>query len=158
MLHILGAGAWIGIEVIFAVLVLVGWLSPDAQLAGLAFQALGTFVVTPMLTAGLVTLATGLLLGLGTQWGLTRFWWVFVKLVLTVVMAVLIVVALQPDMPAVVAQGEAIAAGAAPGAELRTLFFPPAVSLAALTFATTLAVAKPWGRMRGAGGRSQSRW
>ena len=29
-----------------------------------------------------------------------------------------------------------------------TLFFPPAVSLTALTVATVLAVAKPWGRIR----------
>ncbi|WP_318279315.1 hypothetical protein [Agrococcus baldri] len=148
VLHILGAGTWIGIDVLVAVLVLVGWFSPDAQLAGLAYRALGTFVVAPMLAAALVTLGTGLLLGLGTRWGLVRHWWVLVKLVLNVVLAVLIVVALQPGMEAVVAHGEALAGGAAPSGDVRTLFFPPAVSLAALSLATALAVVKPWGRVR----------
>lgn len=147
VVHIIGAGTWIGVDVMVAVLVLVGWASPDAQLAGLAYRALGTFVVAPMLAAGLVTLATGLMLGLGTKWGLARFWWVLIKLVLTVVMCTLIVVALQPEMAAVVAHGEALAAGDASSIDLRSLFFPPAVSLTALSFATVLAVTKPWGRV-----------
>src|SRR5690625_5858887 len=89
VIHLLSAGAWIGIDVLVAVLVLVGWFGQPST-AGLAYRALGTFVAVPMLVAALVCLATGLLLGLATRWGLVRYWWVLVKLVLTVVLCVLI--------------------------------------------------------------------
>jgi hypothetical protein len=45
-----------------------------------------SFVVWPMLVSGLVCLATGLLLGLGTKWGLLRYWWVLVKLVVNLLL------------------------------------------------------------------------
>jgi hypothetical protein len=52
-------------------------------------------------------------------------------------------------MAAVAAYGRDLAAGAEPPAEVSSLFFPPAVSLTALTIATVLGVLKPWGRLRG---------
>lgn len=145
--HVLAAGTWVGIDVIVAVLVLVGWFSASPDTAGLAYRALGSFLLAPMLTAGLVSLGTGLLLGLGTRWGLVRYRWVLAKLLVTVALCVLIVVALRPGMPEVVAHGEAVAAGTGT-ADMSNLFFPPAVSLTALSFATALAVVKPWGKVR----------
>lgn len=68
-MHILSAGAWVGIDVIVAVLAVSGWFATDLSLRGLAYEALGRFVVVPMLTAGLVCLASGVLLGLGTRHG-----------------------------------------------------------------------------------------
>lgn len=146
--HVLSAGAWVGIDVLVAVLVLVGWFSTSSSTAGLAYRALGTFVALPMLLAGLTCLGTGLLLGLGTRWGLLRYRWVLVKLVITVVLCVLIAAVLEPGMPEVAAHGAALAAGVDDGADVSRLFFPPAVSLTALSFATALAVVKPWGRVR----------
>jgi hypothetical protein len=145
--HVVSAGAWIGIDVIVAVLVAVGWFGGDTGVRGLAYQALSQFVVWPMLTAGLVCLVTGVLLGLGTKWGLTRYWWVLVKLVLNVVLCTLIVLVLRPGMDDVRAYGEALSAGTSRQGDVSTLFFPPAVSLSLLTFATVLSVYKPWGRI-----------
>lgn len=146
--HVLAAGSWIGVDVIVAVLVLVGRFSATADTAGLAYRALGTFVLVPMLASALVCLGTGLLLGLGTRWGLLRYRWVLVKLIVNVALCVLIVVALRPGMPDVVEHGEALAAGAGSTADVSSLFFPPAVSLVSLSFATVLAVVKPWGKVR----------
>ena len=148
ILHILAAGVWIGVDVIVAVLVFTGWLSDDPSLKGLAYQALGTFVVWPMLVAGLVSLVTGVLLGLGSKYGLVRYWWVAVKLVLNVVLCTLILIALQPELGDVAQYGRDLAAGVATDRDVSDLFFPPIVSLSALTFATILSVAKPWGRLR----------
>jgi hypothetical protein len=149
VLHIVSAGAWIGIDVIVAVLVLTGWFGDDPGTRGLAYRALSEFVVWPMLTAGLVCLATGLLLGMATKWGLVRYWWVLVKLVLNLVLCTLVLVALQPGMGDVGAYGTELAAGADPDpARVSDLFFPPAVSLTTLSIATVLAVMKPWGRTR----------
>jgi hypothetical protein len=146
ILHIVAGGAWIGIDVMVAVLVCTGRFATDAEVRGLAYRALAAFVVWPMLTAGLLCLVTGLVLGLGTKWGLLRYWWIVVKLALNLVLCTLILVALEPGMDAVAAYGRDLSAGAEPPPEVSTLFFPPAVSLTALTIATVLAVVKPWGR------------
>ncbi|MFC9972182.1 hypothetical protein ACFVH6_14975 [Spirillospora sp. NPDC127200] len=156
ILHIIAAGAWIGIDVIVAVLVVTGRFGASEEVRGLAYQALATFVVWPMLTSALISLATGLVLGLGTRWGLLRYWWVAVKLVLNLVLCVLIVLALQPGMDEIGEYGRALGAGTAEPREVADLFYPPAVSLTALTIATVLAVAKPWGRIR-ARGKSRAR-
>src|SRR3954470_8738829 len=150
VVHVISAGAWIGIDVVVAVLVLTGRFADDPATQGLAYRALATFVVWPMLVSALVCLASGVVLGLATKWGLVRYWWVAVKLVLNLVLCTLIVVALRPGMDEVNAYGEAVGAGGdvpVPDA-VSSLVFPPAVSLSALTLATVLAVVKPWGRTR----------
>jgi hypothetical protein len=101
-----------------------------------------------MLTAGLVCLATGILLGLGSRYGLVRYWWVAVKLVMNVVLCVLVLIALRPGLDEVVEHGRALAAGRVSTLDVSSMFFPPAVSLTALTVATVLAVVKPWGLIR----------
>jgi hypothetical protein len=146
--HIVACGAWIGIDVIVAVLVLTGWFGGDVGLRSLAYRALAAFVVWPMLTTGLVSLVTGLILGLATTWGLLRYWWVTVKLALNLVLCALIVLILQPGMDEVNRYGQDLLTGAPDPGRVSTLFFPPAVSLTTLTLATVLAVFKPWGRIR----------
>ena len=147
-LHIVAAGAWIGIDVMVAVLVCTGWFADDPDARGLAYRALGSFVVWPMLISGVLSLVTGILLGWSTKWGLLRYWWVAVKLGLNILLCTLIVAVLQPGMDAVRGHGRALQAGTASSEDVSTLFFPPAVSLSLLTFATVLAVFKPWGRIR----------
>ena len=156
VVHLLSAGAWIGIDVVVAVLVGTGWFADDTGLRSLAYRALASFVVWPMLASGLLCLATGLLLGLGTRWGLLRYWWVLVKLVLNLVLCVLILLVLRPGMDEVDAYGRSLltpGGGEAPEG-ISQLFFPPAVSLTCLTLATVLAVVKPWGRIRRTSGPS----
>jgi hypothetical protein len=145
--HIVAASAWIGIDVIVAVLVGTGALAGDPALRGLAYQALATFVVVPMAAAAVLTLVSGVLLGLGTRWGLVRYWWVAVKLAMNVVLVVLILLVLRPGMAGLGAAGAELAAQGSTGADLSSLVFPPTVSLTMLTLAVVLSVAKPWGRL-----------
>jgi hypothetical protein len=147
VLHLLSAGAWIGIDVVVAVLVAVGRFGGSPAQRGLAYQALGSFVVWPMLTSGLVCLVTGLVLGWYSKWGLLRYWWVAVKLALNLALCTLIVAVLRPGMAEVREYGAALSAGAATSLEVSDLVYPPAVSLTALSLATVLAVYKPWGRL-----------
>jgi hypothetical protein len=147
--HIVSAGAWIGIDIVVAVLVAVGWFGSDEAVRGLAYQALGTFVVWPMLLSGVVSLVSGLVLGLGTKFGLVKYWWVFVKLAMNVALCVTIVAVLRPGMVDVAEHGRMLSAAGSSSVEVSFLFFPPIVSLTALTFATALSVFKPWGRIQG---------
>src|SRR5437879_10232230 len=65
--HLVSAGAWIGIDVIVGVLVLAGRFGGDTATRGIAYQALGMFVVWPMLISGLTCLVSGLVLGMATR-------------------------------------------------------------------------------------------
>ncbi len=152
--HIVSAGAWIGIDVIVAVLVITGRFSGDPALRSLAYRALAAFVVWPMLAAGLLSLATGLILGLATTWGLLRYWWVAVKLALNLVLCTLILAVLQPRMDEVAGYGRDLLTASPDPTAVSSLFFPPAVSLTTLIWATVLAVATPWGRIRRRAGRA----
>ena len=109
--HIIAAGAWTGIDVIVAVLVLTGYFSADVTVRSLAYRALATFVVWPMLAAGLISLGSGIARGLGTRWGLLRHWWVAVKLALNLVLCTLILLVLQPGMDDVSRYGQDLLTG-----------------------------------------------
>jgi ABC-type phosphate transport system permease subunit len=95
-----------------------------------------------------VCLASGVVLGLGTNYGLVRYWWVAIKLALNVVLVVLVVFALRPGVIEMAEQGWRFIAGEPASLAVGGLIFPPIVSTSALLVATVLAVFKPWGRIR----------
>jgi hypothetical protein len=148
VVHIASAGAWIGVDVVLAVLVFTALLSDDVHTRSLCYQALTLFAIWPLLGAGLVSLASGLLLGLGTTYGLLRYWWVATKLVLNLLLSGLVLVALRPLVAQASEYGRQLAEGQPAGAAPSDLIFPPIVSPAALLIAVILAVYKPWGRIR----------
>ena len=96
----------------------------------------------------LVCLLTGIVLGLGSRWGLVRYWWVAAKLALNLVLTGLVLVALAPEVAAHADQARQFQAGLPALLEVGQLVFPPIVSPAALLLALVLAVFKPWGRIR----------
>ncbi|SDK50177.1 hypothetical protein SAMN04487820_108280 [Actinopolyspora mzabensis] len=148
VLHIVSAGAWIGIDVVLAVLVFTALLTEDARTAAVAHQALGLFAIRPLLVAGLVCLLSGVVLGLGTKYGLLRYWWVAVKLVINVVFVLLVPLGLGPTVTAAVEYGQGITASEQFTFAINQLIFPPVVSPLGLLVAFVLAVYKPWGRIR----------
>jgi hypothetical protein len=147
--HIVGAGAWIGIDVVLGVLVFTARLTSDTQTEALCYQALALFAVWPLLAAGLVTLVSGTVLGLGTKYGLVKYWWVAAKLALNLVLVTLVAFALRPAVAEAARYGDALAAGTpADASAVSSLIMPPLVSSTALIVATILSVYKPWGRIR----------
>lgn len=147
VVHIVSAGAWIGIDVVMAVLVFTALLTNDNTRA-LCYRALELFAIWPLFTTGLVCLASGVVLGLGTKYGLLRYWWVAIKLVLNILLSALVLVALRPGVMEAAEQGRRFAAGKAASLAVGDLIFPPIVSPTALLIAVVLAVFKPWGRIR----------
>jgi hypothetical protein len=150
VVHLVSVGAWIGMDVVLALLVFTAFLTDDPYTAGLSYQALGLFAVWPLFGAGLVCLASGVVLGLGTGYGLVRYWWVAVKLVLNVLLSTLVLIALRPTIDLAVVQGRELMDGERLAATLGDLIYPPIVSPLALLIAMLLAVFKPWGRIRAA--------
>lgn len=146
--HIASAGAWIGIDVVMGVFVFTALLTENLQTRALCYQALELFAVWPMITTGLVCLASGALLGLGTKYGLFRFWWVTVKFFLNLLLTSLAVLSLRPGVAVLADAGRKVAAGEPDPVGLNDLIYPPIVSPTLLLFAVILSLYKPWGRTR----------
>lgn len=151
LVHIAAAGTWLGVDVVMAVVVFTAVLSDDPRTVALCYQALRLFTVWPLLVTGLVCLASGIVLGLGTKYGLLKYWWVAVKLALNLLLTGLVLVALRPTVTEAAEYGRQLAAGH-PGVPPRDMIYPPIVSPLLVGFAFVLAVFKPWGRIRARSG------
>jgi hypothetical protein len=147
VVHIASAGAWVGIDVVMGVLVFTA-LFADDETRALCYRALELFAVWPLIATGLVSLASGVVLGLGTKWGLIRYWWVAIKLALNIILVALVPVALRPEVIEKAEQGRRFVAGEAASLAVGDLIFPPIVSPTLLLIAVVFAVFKPWGLIR----------
>ncbi len=148
VLHIFCGVGWMGLDIALFLLLLNARItnSVTEAIAGYFAAALIAPAAVPILCLGI--LATGLLLGWGTAWGLLRHWWVFIKLLLSVLMTALVFVALLtaihsiPDI-ARLQTAEAVRERLGPlGIQL---LFPPMVSFLLLGVAVVLSVFKPRG-------------
>lgn len=147
--HLVTAGAWIGLDVVMGVLVYQALTSSDVMARAASLQALEMVATWPLATLSLLCLGTGVVLGLGTKYGLMRFWWVAAKLVATVILCTLVLLVLGPGVTEAAAYGRALGSGERlPDTDISQLVFPPVVSTTALVLATIVAVYKPWGRVR----------
>lgn len=146
--HIASAGAWLGIDVAMAVVIGTAMATDDLLTRAVCLQALEVFVVWPLLVSGLVCLLTGATLGLGSRWGLVRYWWVAAKLALNLLLTALVPVALWPEITSQAEAARRVLSGEAVEFDLSNLIYPPIVSPVALLIAMTLSVVKPWGLIR----------
>jgi len=88
--HITSTLSWLGAIAGFLALAIAGLRSNDVQLVRstyLGMELIGWYVLVPLCVASLVT---GLVMSLGTTWGLFRHYWVLIKFVITVVSAVIL--------------------------------------------------------------------
>jgi hypothetical protein len=148
VLHIASAGAWLGVDVAMGVLIFTALASDDPATRAFCYRALELVAVGPLLACGLLSLLSGVVLGLGSRYGLVRYWWVAVKLALNLVLTALVLVALAPEVATHADQARQFQAGLPVPLEVGQLIYPPIVSPAALLVAIVLAVFKPWGRTR----------
>jgi uncharacterized membrane protein len=148
IVHIVSAGSWFGIDVAMAVVIATVMVTEDPLIAASGLRMLEIITVWPLLSAGLVCLLSGIVLGLGSKWGVVRYWWVTVKLVLNLVLSALVLVALRPEVSHLADQARMALRGEPVSFDLSNLFYPPTVSPTLLLVAFTLSVVKPWGRIR----------
>jgi hypothetical protein len=153
--HVTSSVGWLGAVGGFLALAIAGLTSEDPDLVRasyLAMQLTGWFVIVPL---SLAALPSGLLMSLGTEWGLFRHYWVVVKLVITVLATILLLVHMQPvgHLARAVAE-ETLARGEMAGLRLQ-LVADAGAALVALLIATALSIYKPRGTTRF--GRDQRR-
>jgi uncharacterized membrane protein len=147
--HIIAGGVWLGLDAAFAVLFVTALSTDDPGKAAACYQVLEIVVVWPMLTAGLVSLVSGVTLGLGSRYGLVRYWWVAVKLVINLLFVTLILIGLGPEVHRVADLGRQLAQDPSTDVPVGNLAYPLVVGPALLLTAMLLSVFKPWGRIRG---------
>lgn len=149
VVHIVSAALWFGVDVALGVLVVTAMLTDDPVTAGVSLQAVDLFAVWPMFGASLVCLGTGVVLGVGSKYGLVRYWWVAVKFAINVLMSILIFFALRPGIGEAAAVGQRLLAGDDPTAVVPDgLIYPVVVAPTLLLVAYVLSTVKPWGRTR----------
>jgi hypothetical protein len=83
--HLTCSVGWLGAVVAYVPLDLTVALSNEAATVRAAWTAMGLIASWAIVPLAITSLVTGLLISLGTRWGLFRHWWVVVSLVLTVV-------------------------------------------------------------------------
>ncbi|MEV4603790.1 hypothetical protein AB0K15_41225 [Amycolatopsis sp. NPDC049253] len=145
--HLVSGAAWFGLDLALGILACTALLTDDPAVTATSLRALEFFAVWPMFTASVLTLATGVVLGLGSKYGLVRYWWVAAKLAVNVLMAVLILVALRPGIDAAADYGRALVAGET-AARPADLLYPVFVAPSLLLFSYLMTVFKPWGLLR----------
>jgi hypothetical protein len=143
--HVTSSVGWLGTVASFQALAIAAVASHDpGAVRGfyLAMELIGWYVIVPFCLASLVT---GLVVSLGSPWGLFRHYWVLVKFLITVVSA-LILFGFTQTLGAL---GDLAADATSSMNQLRNLKQSPVLhsggGLLAIFVATILAVYKPWG-------------
>ncbi|WP_369211484.1 DUF2269 domain-containing protein [Streptomyces flavofungini] len=144
VVHAVGAAGWLGLTLGLVALALTALSTESHAATEAAVRSMKVFTDWLVLPIALLTLLSGLLLSLGTPWGLARHRWVHTKFWLTLVATAASAFALRPginDAVATVAAGD-------PVTDAADLAAGPLVSLGAYVFMTVLSVLKPWGLTR----------
>jgi hypothetical protein len=143
--HVTSSIGWFGAVAAFLALAIVGMASQDRDLLRAAYLVMGLttwFVIVPL---ALASLLTGLVSSLGTRWGLFRYYWVLMKLVITVLATLILLVHTQPiDLLAGAAAKTAVLGANLHGAQLQ-MVVASCLALVVLLVLTALSVYKPRG-------------
>lgn len=83
-IHLTGSVGWLGAVVAYLALDLTVATSRDPQVVRAAWIGMGMVVTSVIVPLSFASLVTGLVMALGTKWGLFRHWWVLISFVLTV--------------------------------------------------------------------------
>jgi hypothetical protein len=143
--HVTSSVGWLGAVAGFLALAVAGLTSQDGQMvraAYLATELLTWLVIVPLAFASLLT---GLVVSLGTQWGLFQHYWVLAKFVLTILATILLLLHTQPiGFLAGIARETTLSSANAGRLQIQ-LVADAAAALLALLVNVTLSVYKPRG-------------
>jgi uncharacterized membrane protein len=145
-LHVIFAVGWLGTDFAMLALGIIGFTGSNIETmreSYVSMERLGDFVVVP---AGLCAVLTGLLLGLGTRWGLLRHYWVAVKLILGLGALTLAAFALRAQLHEAASLVKKPGASTDIGFVSITLIVAPSVALVLYSSNVVLSIFKPWGK------------
>jgi hypothetical protein len=143
--HVAATVSVLGTDLVLLLLGLGSLSGADPRTIYPAAYLVAARLVAPL---ALLSLGTGLLLGVLTPWGLFKYWWVTIKLAITAVLTAVVWFVLVPRL------GVAADTVTRPGSHLLTsaerlpLVIAPAVASTLLLLMVVLAIFKPGWRLR----------
>ncbi|MEU7718104.1 DUF2269 domain-containing protein [Streptomyces tibetensis] len=144
VVHVTASAGWLGLSLGLLALGTTAATTGAPVTVEASVRAMKLFADWLLIPVALLTLLSGLVLSLGTVWGLARYRWVYTKFWLTLATTTATVFVLRPAVNSAVT---AVAAGG-PLPDAGDVLFGPVVSLSAYVFMTVISVLKPWGRTR----------
>jgi Predicted integral membrane protein (DUF2269) len=152
--HLTFSTGWIGAVFAYLVLSVAAMTSQDAQTlraAWIAMELTGWYAIVPL---ALASLLTGLVMALGTKWGLFRHYWVLISLVLTI-LATVVLLLHMPDVSLLASVARAAEGASLDGLDKHTYarleegdLLHPGLGLVVLVVIQVLNVYKPRGMTR----------
>jgi hypothetical protein len=94
-MHLTLSVGWLGAVAAYIALDVAAATSQDAQTLRAAYLGMESIVRSTIIPLALASLLTGLVMSLGTKWGLFRHYWVLISLVLTIIATLVLVVETQ---------------------------------------------------------------
>jgi hypothetical protein len=89
-IHLSCSVGWLGAVVAYLALDVTVASSQDPSLVRASWVSMGLIVSWAIVPLAIASLLTGLVMSVGTKWGLFRHWWVLISLVLTIVAALVL--------------------------------------------------------------------
>jgi uncharacterized membrane protein len=137
--HIIASVGLLGDSAGFLAVATRAATTSDSALAASSYDLLEMFSILFGIPLSLITLATGIALGLGTKWGVLRHRWVTAKLLLVLTVILVGALVIGPSL-SLMQDGS--------GGRATTLILASGYQVLALALATGLSVFKPGGRRR----------
>lgn len=146
VLHVGFSVGWLGVALTMTVLAIIGTSAASATMRHGAYEVLHVIDLAAAIPSMFLSIITGLVVSLGTRWGLVRYWWVIVKFAISVsipLVAGTVESALADEL--VLRTAEPVGEPGRTGIALTACL---AAFTVALWTATILSLVKPWGRTR----------
>jgi len=141
--HLTLSIGWLGAVIAFLALAIAAVTSADSQLARSSCVSMGFLAVYVIVPIALASLLSGLLSALGTKWGVFRYSWVIVKLVLSCIAVAVLLKQVGPIRDLAVLARDPMASLAIP--EAKRPLIHAAGGLVVLVVVQVIGVYKPWG-------------
>jgi hypothetical protein len=146
--HVTFSVGWFGAVAAFLALAIAGIASSDAELVRGAYLAMRLTTWSVIVPLAFLSLASGVVSSLGTSWGLLGYYWVLVKLLVSIFVTIVLLTHLQPiDLLAAVATGTSAISSEHRSQQL-VMVIASSAALIALVVLTVLSVYKPRGMTR----------
>jgi hypothetical protein len=143
--HVVATVSVLGTDLVLLLLGLASMGGADPQTIYPAAYLVAARLVAPL---ALISLGTGILLGILTPWGLFKYWWVAIKLAITAVLTAVVILVLVPRLGAAADTVTRPASHILTSAERLPLAIAPAIASTLLLLAAVLAIFKPGWRLR----------
>jgi hypothetical protein len=143
--HVVATVSVLGTDLVLLVLGFSGLGGEDPRTIYPAAHLVSAWLVAPL---AVISLGTGLLLGILTSWGLLRYWWVMIKLAITVVLTGVVLFVLVPRLGAAASAVNALPPRLLTSGERLPFVVAPAIASTLLALNVVLAIFKPGWRLR----------